>query len=608
MLVSTVAEYESAKAYINEADAHVTWDLEAKGLDWRKHRICGIGLHSRERSYYLPFRHAEGPNLPEPLIQDVWSTILPPTRKQRGFHLSFDYKTAMFEGYRPPLDGNAIDGILCALLLNENEDSFKLEDLTMKYVDKSAGEQDERLVAYLHDRFGGPRDEVKANLWRAPSHVVAGYGEQDVWSTDRLINFYLRHITRHKQQALLTEYTDFQKDLCEIEMRGVLLDMKSLPRLKKQAQEEAAKALARLQELAGYPINPNSPKQVCAWLKKKSSAKAVLKRMTDDERAEAVLHARGWLKVTSTYYDPYAAFADKDGVLRCNLHLTTPGLKSSARKSAERNGTLTGRLSSSKPNLQQIPRESDTYKVKELFIARPGYLIAELDYSQAELRIAAHYSKDARLTEILLAGKDMHHEVATEMNVPRPIAKNMNFSAWYGIGYKTFAKNYYIPENQARDFLNRYHLMFPGIRRLSNACVARATENGYVKTYDGRMHHFNTKDRPIYAASNALVQGSVAAMMRRAMMRIHRELPEVRIILQVHDSVWLELPEANALQLLEQCRAIMQDQPWCSMPMSVDAKVGPKLGGAKEVPRNVLGMPAAAVARITNPKAYGLAA
>jgi DNA polymerase-1 len=605
-LITTPAEYEAAKAYINESDAEVTWDLETKGTDWRKHPLCGIVLHSRERCYYLPFRHAEGPNLPEPLIQDVWNSILAPTRRQVLHHASFDFKTAIKEGYTPPVDGGFVDTIICALLLNENEDSFKLEELGMKYVDKAAGEQDTALVNYLHDRFGGPRDEVKQHLWRAPSGVVAPYGMMDGWNTHRLREFYRRHITRWKQDQLLAEYCDFQKDLCRIEMRGVLLDVKNLPRLKHQAETNAASALDKLEELAGKRINPNSSKQVCAWLKKKSSAKAVLKRMTDDPRAQAVLDARGWLKVTSTYYEPYANFADKDGVLRCNLHITTPGAKSAMRHEAKRNGTLTGRLSSSKPNLQQIPRESDTYRVKELFIARPGYMLAELDYSQAELRIAAHYSKDKKLTEILLAGADMHQVVAEEMNVPRAIAKNMNFSAWYGIGYKTFARNYYLPETQARDFLNRYHIMFTGIRRLSDACSSRATEKGYVKTYDGRLHHFNVPDRPIYAASNALIQGSVAAMVRRAMMRIERECPGVRIVLQVHDSVWLELPMATWREDLERCRAIMQDQPWCSMPMLVDAKGGRSLGGAESIPRSPCGVPAEALDRITDWKACGL--
>lgn len=605
MLITDPTEYEHAVSFLNESDAPISWDLETTSKDWRKARLCGIGSHCRERSFYMSFRHAEGPNLPERYIQDFFSRVLHPTRVQRTFHGSYDVKVAGHDGYELPQWDVFEDAILAALLMNENEWSFKMEDLAAKYVDLNAGLNEEELRLYCTERFGGSKKGWKGNLWRAPAEKVWPYGCQDVETTHRLVDFYLPHLERWKLLDLWREMNEFQLHIAKMEMRGVLIDVPMIEKLTKEADQKASRLLQRIQEMAGWKINPGSPKQLSAWLKLKSTAKHVLQRMQGDERAEAILEWRKWSKAGSTYYHKYPHHMDSDGVLRCNLHITSPGTKDRKRWD-KRSGTISGRLSSSNPNLQQIPRGSDTYKVKNIFIARAGYKLVELDYSQAELRVAAHYSKDQRLTELLLAGEDMHDTVSQELGIPRHIAKNINFSAWYGIGYRTFARNYYLPESEARDFLSRYHKMFPGIRRLYNACEARAIRNGYIRLYTGRLRHYNDLSAPAYKASNNLIQGTVAEMVRRAIMRCGREVPAAPMVLTVHDSIWFEVPESTALETVAKLRRIMQEQPWCSLPLIVDAKMGTGFADAEDLPRDPAGIPQECLHRVTDwPRVFG---
>lgn len=610
MLIDTEAKYFEAKAYIQQHDS-LCVDRETNGVDWRVKKTCGVCLQVGDPNdprggFYFPFRHNEGPNLPLGYLEDLHQTVLIPTRPQVYHHSSFDIKVGAFhDGYQPPADGNNFDTIIAALLLNENEDTFKLEELAQKYVDKNAGSCDEQLSEYLYMRFGGAKREVKQHLWRAPAYVVEPYGVQDVLSTRRLANFYERHLKNWHIEELHKSVCDFQTDLCRIEMRGVLLDVAALPALEDHAQSELRKIMQRIRELAGYRLNPNSSDQVKTWLETDDSTdkkhlKAMLDADGEDERPQLVLDARGWGKVSSTYYRPYAAFADSEGVLRANLHITTPGRKTKGAWD-KRNGTVAGRLSSSNPNLQQIPRESDTYRVKQLFIARPGYLLAELDYSQAELRAAAYYSQDTWLTRKILAGVDLHTAVAKEFDIPRPIAKNINFSIWYGIGFKKFSLTYGVPENESRVYLARYHVNCPGVRRLGNACEARAKAHGYLRLYTSRMRHFNCPEAKTYSASNNLIQGTIAEVMRLSMMEIMRRLPEARIVIQVHDSIWLELREEDAIELVHECRGIMQNVQEIKLPMIVDAKIGPSLGSAESLPRSRYGIPPAHLIGCTDP-------
>jgi DNA polymerase-1 len=203
-----------------------------------------------------------------------------------------------------------------------------------------------------------------------------------------------------------------------------------------------------------------------------------------------------------------------------------------------------------------------------------------------------------------MAGLDVHTSVSEHFKIPRHIAKMINFSIWYGIGYKKFALLYGLPEVDAKRYIDAYHKNCPGVRRLSRACSSRAENLGYIRLFTGRLRHFAKEDK-MYSASNNLIQGTVGEIMRLAMMRIERELPAVRIIMQVHDSVWLEVPKENAVQHLSAARAIMQSVDEIRLPMPVDIKYGPNLSDTKALPRALDGIPAAHLIGCTD-KTLGL--
>lgn len=616
--MSTLDEFDSIIDRLAPTTHRVTVDYETDGKDWRKHKICGIVLNCKpldSLSCYIPVRHRVGPNLPPAKVfSRLFTEVLHPDREQTYFHGSFDMKVAAHhDGYRLPNPGKYFDPILGHLALNENEYSFKLEDLCKRYINSAADVQEDKLIAYLQDKFGGAKSNAKGNLWKAPPAVVAGYGEQDGESTDGLANFCKKYLKKWKLEEVYRELCDFQVHVARIELRGLMLDIPRLGPLRLESARKAEEALDRIHTLAGYPLNPRSAPQVTKWLDIPNSTKELLTRMSD-ERADLIVDYRKYSKAESTFYKPYITLMDSEGILRCNLHLTTPGILTKGKRDS-RNGTISGRLSSSKPNLHQIPRESDKYKVKHIFRARPGYVLVELDYSQAELRIAAHYSQDVRLTSLLLAGEDIHSMVASELGVPRHIAKNINFSAWYGIGWRGLSTRYFIEPQKAKRYLRNYHKLFPGIRRLSNYMEARARKQGFIRLYTGRIRRYNVPQARPHTASNNLIQGTVAQVLQRSMMRCGIEVPWACQVLTVHDSVWFEVPEAFADCYAElgidpangpdctvrKLKGIMQDQPLFGLPLLVDEKRGTGFACMENMPRDPIGIPPDVLALCTDP-------
>lgn len=560
--------YEEAVSCVSE-DGEIICDTETNGLEWaRGSQIVGIGLLNKNNSFYFPFRHEEGRNLPENKIKDLISRTLPPERKQVGFHYGFDIKMLHKEGHQIP--HKIEDAILAAHLVNENEPSFKMEELAERYIDDNAGAEEEELINYLQERFGGSKKRAKANLCKAPASAVYQYAERDLWTTRALRDYYDPILKREHTWDLAQEVYEYQLAIVEMEMAGILLDFERINEYSEEAKREAKVLEEAMQQSAGYAINPRSSKQVCQWLGVESSRREILEKLEEngDERAFILNAYRQWAKVNNTYYNKFHELATSRGFLHPNLRLT---------------GTVAGRLSCSNPNLQAIPRGNDIYKVKNVFRASPGFTLVEADYSQAEIRVATHYAKEEKMREFILAGVDLHGAVAKERDMPRDIAKRLNFSVIYGIGAKKFSETYGIPYSQARKYLEDYHDTFPGFRKLYNKADYMGTQRGYIRLYTGRLRHFNAGWRsPTHKASSNLIQGSVAEMCRIAICRLRREVPLAKQLLTVHDSILFEIPTNHLEEKIPEIRRIMEDQQWCSIPMKVDIKTGQYWGECKE--------------------------
>jgi len=354
----------------------------------------------------------------------------------------------------------------------------------------------------------------------------------------------------------------------------------------------------------GHSFNIGSPKQLGEVLfdemgipgGKKGKAGAyvtdadVLEQLAEQghELPKVVLQWRQLQKLTRTYTDALIEqISPVDGRVHTSYMLAS---------------TSTGRLSSTEPNLQNIPiRTEEGRRIREAFIAEPGHVLMSADYSQVELRILAHMAELATLKEAFANGIDIHRLTAAQMfGLPveevsgdlRRSAKTINYGIVYGIGAFGLAQRLGIPHAQAKDYIERYFEQYPGIREYMDQTKAEAREKGYVLTVDGRrcwVPEILSKlpSRRAYAeraAINAPIQGTAADIMKRAMLRLARRLADeragARLLLQVHDELLLEVPQSEVEPTAALVRAAMEGAASLSVPLEVEVGTGHSWGAA----------------------------
>lgn len=590
MLVDSEQAAKQAIARLTGDDL-ITMDCEATGKDWRRDRICSIQLYTDGDPYYFPFRHGEGYNLPLSVLDKLFSDVLRPERPQEGFHYGFDIKICSHDGMRLPR--NIRDPMLAAHQMNENEWTFKLKDLACKYLGRDSNASEQALLDFIVGKFGGSHKTAKGDLWRCDARDVYRYGVDDVLLTRGLMEMYAEALSDWHLTDVFREVCDFQLALCEIEMRGMPINLATLDRLEAEAAPKAAALRAEIERRAkedlgdpDFPANPNSHPQMKRWLGTvlgvPDTSRDTL-ALDGDERGKLLLDFRTWHKIVGSFVTPWRE-KHIDGRLHCNFYITSPG----TRETNEIRGTVSDRVSCTDPNMQQVPP-----MVREACEAPEGFELVEFDYSQLELRIAAHYYEvrhgDSVLADILRQGYDQHQHTADGFGIPRKKAKVRNFAIQYGAGATTLArKNGTDPKSEAR-YLNHYHKTFPGCRRLSKSCESEAKQRGYIRLWSGRVRHYDEGDTKLYKASNNLIQGGAAQILRRALVRIHKEIPEANMVLTVHDSIVFMLPKGRR-DLIQRIRTVMQTNPEFALPMIVDVKVGPTWGTMHEIPRDMEGL------------------
>ncbi|MEO1065994.1 MAG: DNA polymerase I [Pseudomonadota bacterium] len=388
--------------------------------------------------------------------------------------------------------------------------------------------------------------------------------------------------------------------LARMEKRGISVDRQMLSRLSGDFAQKAASVEAEIYELAGETFNVGSPKQLGEILfdkmslpggkKTKTGAWSTSAQVLEDLAAEGhdlpvkIVEWRQLSKLKSTYTDAIPTYINGE----TNRVHTSYSLAS----------TSTGRLSSSEPNLQNIPvRTEEGRKIRQAFVAETGRKLLSADYSQIELRVLAHMADIPQLKKAFDEGLDIHAMTASEMfGVPvegmdpmvRRRAKAINFGIIYGISAFGLANQLGIARGEAKDYIDKYFERFPGIKDYMEETKKFVHANGYVETIFGRRAHYpdvNTKNpnhRAFYerAAINAPIQGSAADIIRRAMMRMERALDDAKLsaamLLQVHDELIFELPAEEVDQTIPVVREVMENATMpalsLSVPLSVDAR------------------------------------
>ncbi len=405
-----------------------------------------------------------------------------------------------------------------------------------------------------------------------------------------------RRLTRDGQLTLLKEMEiPLAYVLYDMEKTGFLVDWDALEQYGKRVSEQIDRLMKSIYDLVGYEFNLNSPKQLGEALfvklglpaKKKtksgfSTSAEVLEELKNQHPAvEQLLEYRQLAKLKSTYVDGLMAVRGEDGRVRTTFH------------QAE---TRTGRISSSEPNLQNIPvRRENGRELRRFFIASKGNVLCDADYSQIELRVLAHMADDTAMIETFASGGDIHTSTAAkvfgmppELITPlmRSRAKAVNFGIVYGIGPYSLSNDLNISFKEAKDYINGYMATYSGVANYMTHVVEQAKENGYASTLMGRRRYL-----PELKASNAItrgfgervarnmpVQGTSADIIKIAMIRVFHALKEkglqAKLILQVHDELIVESPEKEKDTVLAILKEEMEKAVSLKVPMEVDAHIG----------------------------------
>jgi DNA polymerase-1 len=550
------------------ASASIVVDLETNGLDpYNGNRLIGVAVRTEdERTWYAPYRHGSGYNRPLAELPALLSAIAEHPHSM-GWNYKFDLQFMVNDGMPWPT-GRVTDVMLYLHLANENEESFALKKAGAKYFGAEAAAEQTELYDKLAS-MGYKRSAAAGEMWRLPPEDVYKYAEQDVALTWKFYVLLLEGLDEWGLSDIALRTDKYMEVTTRMEYHGIKVDRERCEDNLTEATVQAQHYTRLLQEIAGYEINLNSPKQLGALLNVPSTAAKVLEDMyavADEEERyplRYVLDYRAWAKVGNTYYAKYLEKLDAQDVLHTSLNL---------------HGTATGRLSSRNPNLHAIPRASEVYKVKDVFIARPGHTLVSIDYSQAELRLAAHYTQDKAALDAFVNGIDLHQMTADRAGITRQKAKNVNFGILYQIGPKALMVQLGCDYTEAYDTLEAVHAQFPGYRKLARKCERDARAEGFIRYWTGRVRRYDGRVSPYHKASANLIQGGVSEILATTILRLDALLPpSIKMLLQIHDQIIFEVPDPLVEHWLPRIAWVMEDLPF-SVPFKVDVATGPRLG------------------------------
>ncbi len=569
-------------------------DTETTALDAMQADLVGIAIAVREgEGWYIPLRAPEGePTLsPEVVRKHLAPLLADPHIPKEGHNLKYDLKVLTRHGM--PLNGPFFDTMVAEWVLDPASRNLGLKAQVWARLGIRMTE--------ITELIGSGRSQLTMD--RVPVAQVAPYAAADADMTFRLARVLEPELEARQQMDLFRDLEmPLLPILAEMELQGILLDTAWLAQLSQELADRLAQLEAEIYELAGVTFNINSTQQLSDVLFGRlglptrgvrrtksghySTRAEVLARLRGTHPiVERILQHRELAKLKSTYVDALPQLVNP----------RTGRVHTSYRQT----GTVTGRLSSVNPNLQNIPiRTEEGRRVRRAFIAQEGWRLVGADYSQVELRVMAHISGDAGLREAFARGEDIHTTTAAAIyGVPqaevsyemRRIAKAVNFGLIYGQSAYGLARQLGLSVGEAEAFIARYFERFPGVKAYMERIQREAAERGFVETLLHRRRYFpelapdssappSRKQAAQRMAINAPIQGSAADIIKLAMIRMHRALREAglqaRMLLQVHDEIVLEVPSEEIERTTSLVRQVMEGAFPLSVPLKVDIGVG----------------------------------
>jgi DNA polymerase-1 len=600
-----VRDLARLKAWIVRAieHGHVAIDTETNSLDPMQAALCGFSLAvTPNEACYVPLAHRKNGGSeglfdaglePHQIAEkDALETIKPlledPGVLKIGQNLKFDWQIFAQRGITiAPYD----DTLLMSYVVDAGRSDHGLGPLARRYFDHA-------VIDY--------NEVTKAGKTRVTFDCVDIAKAAEYAAEDADVTLRLWHILKPRLAAehMTNVYETLERPMVEVlarmEGRGISIDRPTLAKLSSEFGNESMRLEAEIQKLAGQPLNPGSPKQLGDVLfgsmglpggtKTKTGQWSTGAKALEDlaeqghKLPQAILDWRQVSKLRSTYTDALPTYVDPK----------TQRVHTSYSLAA----TTTGRLSSSEPNLQNIPIRTEAgRKIRKAFVAVPGHKLVSADYSQIELRLLAEVANVPTLRQAFKDGVDIHAMTASEMfGVPvkdmpgdvRRRAKAINFGIIYGISAFGLANQLGIEREEAGAYIKKYFERFPGIRDYMDETREFCRERGYVETLFGRKCHYpdirnsNPSIRAFNerAAINARLQGTAADIIRRAMVRMEDALAEAKLkakmLLQVHDELVFEVPDKDVAKTLPVVKKVMEDAPHPALqlhvPLSVEAR------------------------------------
>ncbi len=586
------------------ADNPVAWDTETTSLEPHKGELVGIGCCWGEQTTdmaYIPLGHQQGTQLDKQKALTALKSILESDRYPKVFqNAKFDRLVFHYQGVQ--LAGVVLDTMLASYLINP-ETTHNLTDLSERY---NIG-----ITAKSYKDLGIPKGQTIANL---DINLTAEYCGIDAYTTYCLAFKIKEDLNQFPDlQKLLVEVEQpLEKVLADMEITGISLDVKYLQGFSQQLDTDLQKIEQQVYQDAEEEFNLSSPKQLSVILFEKlnlnrkksrktktgySTNQAVLEKLKGDHPIiDGILEYRTLAKLKSTYVDAIPNLVRKDTHrVHTNFNQTV---------------TATGRLSSSNPNLQNIPiRTEFSRQIRKAFLPQKDWLLVAADYSQIELRILAHLSQEPVLVDAYRNSRDVHSVTAQLLfekdsitSEERRLGKIINFGVIYGMGAQRFSRESGFKKEIGKEFIDKYHQRYSKVFDYLEFVKKQAISQGFVTTILGRRRYFNfisdslkhlrgeaiedidlddinysyQDAQLLRAAANSTIQGSSADIIKIAMVKIHQILQnyQAKLLLQVHDELVFEIPKNEWSDLQGKIKFTMEEAVNLSIPLVVEVNQG----------------------------------
>jgi DNA polymerase I len=565
----------------------LAFDTETTGLDTANDVIVGFSFcWDGVKAYYVPLAHfyLGSPDQISNGVAKQVITLLNNRHKLVVHNFKYDYEIVK---NNLGIELNIYFDTMIGAWLYESDKAVGLDKLASNYFNHT-------MIAF--------KDVVKKgeDFSSVEIEKACDYAAEDAWITKRLYDVLIEKVKEENLLEIANELEfPFIKVLSSMQTLGVKVDTSVLETLKIQNKEFLENLTNDIYDMAGTQFNLNSPKQMGEVLfehmglphgkKTKtgySTNEQVLQKLKDEHKIVAkILEYREAFKLQSTYIEPLLEIANKEEDKRIHTSFI-------------QTGTATGRLSSKNPNLQNIPVKNESgRKIREAFIARDGYKLLSIDYSQIELRLLAHFSKDDALVTAFNNDEDIH--LRTSIGIfgeedaleNRHIAKSINFGLLYGMGSKKLGETIGISTKEAKGYIEKYFASFTNIKGFIESSQNDVEQKGYIKTLLGRKRKFDfASATPMLKAAylregvNAIFQGSAADLIKMSMVKLHDMYinnDEVNMLLQIHDELIFEIKEDKIQEYEKEILEVMEGIYTLEVPLKAGITIGNNWGELK---------------------------